>query len=115
MRFENSKTRLRVLACSVAVVLRSLGSGAVLADVAEEVRSGYDRGFYFERGEQKLKVYGYIQTLWTAEFGDESLDSNEFLVKLGRLLPSGKMVKDPGFKMHAVSDHRVRLQLQAAF
>ena len=100
MGIGNAKVWLRELVISVVLVVCGLGPVAVIAGEAEEVTSGYDNGFYFQRGDQKLKVYGYIQTLWTAEFGDESLDSNEFMVKRGRLLLSGNMVKDLGFKMH---------------
>jgi len=68
---------------------------------APEVECGYDKGFYLQRngGAQKLKIYGYMQALWTGEFNARELETNEFRVRRGRVLASGSVISTLGFKL----------------
>jgi len=87
-----------MLCCAIPICVCAVQPASVRAGEAEEVTSGYDKGFFFDNGEQKLKIYGYMHTRWTAGFKDESLDANEFRVRRGRLLLKGNMARDLEFK-----------------
>jgi len=79
-------------------------SPGLLASEREEseVEVGYDKGFYLQTrgGAQRLKLYGYMQALWTAVFDNGSLETNEFRVRRGRLLAAGNLLKLLEFKLH---------------
>ena len=80
-----------------------LASAAAEADApaAPAVEVGYDNGFYLQRngGAQKLKIYGYMQALWTGDFDEAGMETNEFRVRRGRLLVAGTVVRDLTFKV----------------
>ena len=96
-------TIVRTLVVTFAVALFG-GIAPARADdgATPEVECGYDKGFYLQRngGAQKLKIYGYMQALWTAGFNAREMETNEFRVRRGRLLAAGSMVRNLGFKLH---------------
>jgi len=90
------------MAVAALLSLAILGAARAGDGEATDATCSWDKGFHLQRSEgpQKLKIYGYMQALWTGEFGDGELDANEFQVRRARLLASGSVLKTLGFKLH---------------
>ena len=96
-------TIIGTLVVTLAAAMLAASAPARADDEGEsEVKCGYDKGFYLQRngGAQSLKIYGYMQALWTGGFNAREVETNEFRVRRGRLLASGLMIRTLGFKLH---------------
>ena len=89
----------RPVLSTLPLLLLCLAS-SVLAAGEKPAKFGYDNGFFFREGDRSLRLSGYINSLWTGEFADESTTTNEFRVRRGRFVAAGSINDALRFNMH---------------